>query len=305
MGRLGKSNMNMNMNMNMGMTPAVLEASVGALVRFNSQEFRKLMRPDQFPAEPRPEHLAAYEAAQRAVNGVRFREYWDAELRAYVYLNEFVGGTPGWLEQLINVIGKKGLHDRLQREKGAQLREILDVADNREERFSEVLDQHTAEGSIKYWLGMLMIDPASAPATYQLIRAARRIGELAAMCLKQHYREARPSQICPLIVPMVDPPVTPSFPSGHALQARLISLCLAAAGRPPGQPDLLFELSRRIAENRVIAGLHYPLDNEAGEVAAEACFTLMQRGEQFAALVRAARDEAVRELATTNGTPRT
>lgn len=299
MGRLGTNNMNMNMNM--GMSPGLLEAGVGAYVRFNSQEFRKLLEPDRFPAESASR--SAYDKAQSLVNELRFREYWDAELRAYVYLNEFVVQTPDWLTRLIAAIGKKALHDELQRNKGEQLRRILDEADNREERFAEILDQHTAEGAIKYWLGMLMIDAASAPATYQLIRVARRIGELVAMCLKEHYREARPSQACPAIVPMVDPPLTPAFPSGHALQSRLISLCLEAAGRPHGESRLLFELSRRIAQNRVIAGLHYPLDNEAGVVAAEECFRLMTtpKSERFGSLLRAARNEALREVTPSNG----
>lgn len=116
------------------------------------------------------------------------------------------------------------------------------------------------------------------------------------MYLKDHYREARPSQVCPAIVPLIDPPVTPSFPAGHALQSHLISRCLEAAGRARSQPDMLFNLSRRIAENRVVAGLHYPLDNEAGIQAADACFDLLKGGEQFKALVAEARAESKHEL---------
>ncbi len=111
------------------------------------------------------------------------------------------------------------------------------------------------------------------------------------MCLKEKYRVARPSQVCPAIVPMVDPPVTPSFPSGHALQSQLISNCLKAAGRPLTQRNLLFELAQRVAENRVIAGLHYPLDNLAGFTAADSCFTLLEGGEKFKLLLEAARLE--------------
>jgi hypothetical protein len=96
--------------------------------------------------------------------------------------------------------------------------------------------------------------------------------------------------------------VTPSFPAGHALQSHLIALCLEAANRlpnqpeiaanrPPNQPDMLKNLARRIAQNRVIAGLHYPLDNEAGEVAAEKCFELLMEGSEFKKLLHAAREE--------------
>jgi hypothetical protein len=141
---------------------------------------------------------------------------------------------------------------------------------------------------------MLMSDAAHEPATYQLIRVARRIGEVVVMCLKEEYHEARPSQVCPVIVPLFGPPVTPSFPAGHALQNHLIALCLGPKGanRAPNQPEMLEKLARRIAQNRVIGGLHYPLDNEAGEVAAKKCFELLNReGTEFSRLVDAAREE--------------
>jgi hypothetical protein len=171
---------------------------------------------------------------------------------------------------------------------------VLEVSDEREERFLEIVDQD-GEGVLKYWLAMLMIDAGGAPATYQLIRVGRRVGEVVVMCLKNHYREARPSQVCPAIVPLLGPPVHPSFPAGHALQSHLISRCLSAAGWARNQPDMLFELSRRISKNRVIAGLHYDADIEAGFIAAEECFKILQEGELFKALMNDARKEAESE----------
>ena len=142
---------------------------------------------------------------------------------------------------------------------------------------------------------MLMIDAGSAPATYQLIRVARRVGEVVVMCLKDRYREARPSQVCPAIVPLLGPPVHPTFPAGHALQSHLISTCLYEAGRARNQRHMLFHLSSRIAENRVIAGLHYEADNEAGVIAADECFELLKGGELFDDLLDDARKEVAEE----------
>jgi len=85
--------------------------------------------------------------------------------------------------------------------------------------------------------------------------------------------------------------VHPSFPAGHATQNHLIACCLKEANRPANQPEMLDKLARRIAQNRVIAGLHYPLDNDAGEAAANACFELLKEGAKFNELLEEARKE--------------
>jgi len=295
MGRLGASNVNVNVNVAAG----ALQGGAGVPVRFNSQEFRKLMAGTQFPSVS-AQGESEFADSQKAVNAVKFRRYWDAEHRAYVFLNEFIWRNNDWLAELIKATAAS--HRQLHDEKGDQLRQVIEASGDREERFAEIIDQHEGEGAIKYWLGMLMIDPGSAPATYQLIRVARKIGEMAVMCLKHYYREARPSQVCPAIVPMIDPPVTPSFPAGHALQSHLISTCLAATDRPRDQRDLLFGLSERVAENRVIAGLHYPLDSKAGVVAAEECFRRLEAGEKFKELLAEATVEAQQKPQPESGT---
>ena len=53
------------------------------------------------------------------------------------------------------------------------------------------------------------------------------------MCLKVDFKSPRPSQLCPAITPMIDPPATPSYPAGHAVQAYLISLLLAYSFSDP------------------------------------------------------------------------
>jgi acid phosphatase (class A) len=209
---------------------------------------------------------------------MRFPPYWDADLRAYEYLNEFLLAHPNWralLDAFLTPAERVPPHQLVGATLTAEILQMLDRAPDREDRFAEILDQHEAEGALGYFFGMLMVDPSRMPATNLLIRTARRIGEHIAMCLKGEFRCPRPSQLCSAIVPMVDPPATPSFPSGHSLQARLIALCLQSAG-PAAMPlHHLDDLAQRLGENRIIAGLHYPKDHLVGRRVADWCHGLL------------------------------
>ena len=41
------------------------------------------------------------------MNKVKFRKYWDAELRASVYLNEFLTQNAKWMDTLTSAIAPK------------------------------------------------------------------------------------------------------------------------------------------------------------------------------------------------------
>jgi acid phosphatase (class A) len=211
-------------------------------------------------------------------------EYWDADMQSYMYLQDFVNTTSSWEERLRNV----ALQARDKYGKGLdhEIEEMLELAPEREERFMEIIDQDDADGAANYWLGMLQISPARNPATYLMMRVGRRIGEHVVMCLKGYFRAARPSQLCPAILPMIDPPATPSFPAGHAVQAYLMSYLLAYSlpnipqHTTPKKLDAaegsLFDLGYRVSQNRVVAGLHFPIDITAGRAVGIACFDALQ-----------------------------
>ena len=273
---MSRDNMNMNMNMNMGV--GIASTSVApSRVRFNTADYRKLTQGvGNIGIWPLP----------------AFPANWDPDLRSYVYLNEFVVRNVGWEAALSAALGPSPVANQATLE--AQLRLMLDLAPDREDRFAEIIDQHDAEGCISYFLGMLAIDPARNPMTYLLVRTARRIGEHVVMVLKAANLVARPSQTCPALVPMIDPPVTPSFPAGHSLQARLMARCLQAARPGAFRATMLDYLADRIGKNRIIAGLHYPLDHAAGVNVADALFNMLNNAAnapRFVALLGAARAE--------------
>ena len=296
MSQLGTSNLNLNLNLgssnlNLGGGGSALGGARGG--RVNTQEFRKLVDSTAFPFPP-----GSAAAERNTIDRVSFPEFWDAGLQSNLYLNEFIRGNEKWLEELVEALTVTAttLHSDID----AQLSQVVDAAPEREARFAEIIQQDSAEGALSYWTGMLALDVGHAPATRLLVRVAQRVGEMAAMCLKHAFRVPRPSQLCAAIVPMIDPPLTPAFPSGHALQSHLISLCLdTVRGKLPQTSTLLNDLASRVAENRVIAGLHYPLDSTGGEKAAKECFRMLMNPKDgngmFKALIDIARNEFLPE----------
>jgi hypothetical protein len=215
-----------------------------------------------------------------------YHKYWDAELQAYKCLNAFVAQNPGWLPEFAGVAlaGGRVLPQRMtQAQLNDQVTAMLDRVKDRGSRASEIINQDGADGAISCWLNLLAIDPVRNPATNLLVRVGRRVGEHVVMCLKDEFKSPRPSQLCLALYPLIDAPATPSFPAGHALQAYLISYLLADS--LPSLPQhamamtdlenatgLLFDIAARVSDNRVVAGIHYPVDIAAGKAVAIACF---------------------------------
>jgi hypothetical protein len=100
---------------------------------------------------------------------------------------------------------------------------------------------------------------------------------------KVKYMRGRPGRCCPASPPL-DPmfpkgtlyyPGHPAYPSGHSTQAHAVAL-LCAELAPAKKADLL-AAADRVAQNREIAGLHYPSDSAAGaSLAAQALALFLQ-----------------------------
>jgi hypothetical protein len=75
---MGRLDQNANANANAGLHVAGLATNV----RYNSQELAKLLKREAFPSEPPARNQDEFDAAQRRVNRIKFRRYWNAELRA-------------------------------------------------------------------------------------------------------------------------------------------------------------------------------------------------------------------------------
>ena len=84
---------------------------------------------------------------------------------------------------------------------------------------------------------------------------------------KNIYNRARPSQIAPNVINKEKGILlnsvtanTPAYPSGHAVQAYYLGKILSK--KFPDRKDEIMKIARRIADIRIIAGLHYPSDRD-------------------------------------------
>ena len=95
------------------------------------------------------------------------------------------------------------------------------------------------------------------------------------MDLKYHYNRPRPYQVAEIYElnlhgTELDSMKTPSYPSGHAVQAYLIAELFSNVD-PRGSHQYQ-ELAERVSHSRIIAKAHYPSDKTYGKKVAKALF---------------------------------
>ena len=102
----------------------------------------------------------------------------------------------------------------------------------------------------------------SRPWLWTRVGVAILVAEGVSAALKQWFDRDRPPLSNPDPEPLVDLPVTHSFPSGHATVSFACATVLALA--VPRLRVPLYALATLISLSRVYVGVHYPLDVLAG-----------------------------------------
>ncbi len=148
-----------------------------------------------------------------------------------------------------------------------QIDKVLRAAVEREDRLPEILSQ--ADGFMAFFCNLIGLPPARAPITFGLLDIAQRWATPLVMALKNDVAARRPDAASTRIVPVIETPAHGSLPSGHATIATLMARLLTKLMYPqpgPAHPKALQldRLARRIAFNRVVAGVHFQIDSRAG-----------------------------------------
>jgi undecaprenyl-diphosphatase len=109
------------------------------------------------------------------------------------------------------------------------------------------------------------------------------VADVLSLILRQLTDRPRPFLVHPLPRPLVHPPSTGSFPSGHSTTAFACATVIAWADPRLAAP--VFVLAALVAWSRVYVGVHYPLDviggAALGVLVAKALLTLLGARRQL------------------------
>ena len=148
----------------------------------------------------------------------------------------------------------------------------------------------------------LSIDEKQTPTALRVLHRVeldvRTVGKPA----KDHYNRARPmiGDDQPICVPREDWMKTnASYPSGHSMTGWSWSLILAELA--PAKADDMLAIGKQIGESRIICGVHYASDIEAGRTLAGAMVARLHADPHFQADMKKARAEIARAKTAPSG----
>jgi membrane-associated phospholipid phosphatase len=160
----------------------------------------------------------------------------------------------------------------------AQFKKQLDLvaayADLRGDRALEILAQTGL--SAGFWPTIVGLSAHRHKKTLQLLDLIFMLCVHVEMRFKHIFAALRPVALSPQIQPMIETPGHGSWPSGHATEAFAVAVLLEALlnaatvgdtkSNGSASREQLQRLAARIATNRVVAGVHFPVDSACGRL---------------------------------------
>jgi hypothetical protein len=116
------------------------------------------------------------------------------------------------------------------------------------------------------------LNPTSMRHTLEWLGLGLRLAYRVLQPVKHYLGCPRPAHYAPGIQPVIRPRRFLAFPSGHATEAFMMARLLAHLAGVKSGDELDSQLQRmatRIANNRVVAGVHFHIDSVAGRMVGE------------------------------------
>jgi hypothetical protein len=203
---------------------------------------------------------------------------WGSEFRQQAVVGELLGRVQvvGRELHLVSAVGGSSASATLKTQRllaiepspkdfGEQIDRVLRAAVEREERLPEILSQMA--DFRRFYYAFTPLNQLPARRVDELLSVAWAWATHVIMMLKDHIAERRPVERSALVVPVIATPAHGSLPSGHATIAMMTACLLPDLLAWPSDDArrlLLLRLAGRIAFNRVVAGVHYPIDSHVG-----------------------------------------
>jgi acid phosphatase (class A) len=117
------------------------------------------------------------------------------------------------------------------------------------------------------------------PKTAKLFAQVRAAESPVVKAAKLFFKRPRPFVTNSQIHPIVNKPPDFSYPSGHSTFAYTVAIILA--NMLPERAAAIFERAGVYAHNRVVGGVHYPTDVEAGRISGSIIDNVMLHNSSF------------------------
>ena len=171
-----------------------------------------------------------------------------------------------------------------------QLAHVRVAADLRADRLPEIIAQ--MGDMLSFYAAHFRLHPDARKWTLFLLSAVYEAVLVAEMRMKFHCNLPRPIDFALEVQPIIGTPAHSTYPSGHATEAFAFAavLCglqhmahgaadpvaavlsdLMSANGATRSETLPFRLAARIADNRTVAGVHFPVDSAHGALLGMSC----------------------------------
>ncbi|MET0313075.1 MAG: phosphatase PAP2 family protein [Hansschlegelia sp.] len=107
--------------------------------------------------------------------------------------------------------------------------------------------------------------PEKLPVTTAFFAKVRQDSGKPTEAIKAYYNRPRPAAAEPSVKALLPLPKNAAYPSGHTTWARLNAIVLSAMA--PEKRVEIFARADEYADDRIVAGVHYPTDIAAGKIA--------------------------------------
>jgi hypothetical protein len=225
----------------------------------------------------------------QTIDDAQQMERWEAWVRAYVAIGEMLQGisfqpsTNGF--QVWSSLSASSSSSSLIAEVGRpqaktfrkQIPMVLSWAELRDDRATEVLAQ--IDPQYAFWASIVFLHPERTRRTLELINMVLQFCVYVEMRFKHALGCYRPVEYNAEVQPMITTPGHGTFPMGHATQAYAVAFVLkkllgldSTTITPHKRKilqmviDQLDRQAARIATNRIVAGMHFPVDAMAGRM---------------------------------------